>query len=807
MEQFVNINSLEDLNEEQGFDWLKVKELFFLCLSKWYLFVISVIVVLFCAYLYVARTQPLWTRTAQVEIKDDKAGKSISNKASGITDIGLFNTTSTVDNEKYMFMSPDIMMEVVKRLKLQDNYSRQGRFRNFVLYGDDLPIQIVFPDAKPEDAYSLKLKLSGDEYEISKIRKNRDIYDDVLIGKIGQTIKTPAGKLVVNPTLNYNGDTVTINYVHGGITNTTSMYLGTVAVSIADKQADVITLSLSDVSPQRAEDILSTLIQVYNERWVTDKNQATLATLDFIRDKLIALENDLSGVDQTISEYKSKNMLPDIESAAQMYMQKNQDVQNKVLELSSQLEMGNYISDFLRKSNKFALIPSGTGLNSNAIEAQIKEYNDLALQRQNIINTSSVNSTLLPNIEQQIQTIKQSIQKGLENQTLALKTQITQLRNNERLTQSQIQATPKQAKVLLSVERQQQVKQSLYMFLLQKREENELSCAFTAYNTRIVMNPYGSLNPSSPRRGMIWLVAFAIGLFIPLVYIWLKKAMTTTVQDKEELKKVVTMPLIAEIPDATKNHSFFAKIKSILSKSNNDNEPLVVVEKSNRNVLNEAFRLLRTNFEFVSKGHNYQIIAITSYNINSGKTFITMNTGITFAIQRKKVLLMDCDIRKASLSRYINSPRNGITDFLAKNVTNYHDVIQPYKDYENLYIMPVGTIPPNPIELISSPDFAQLLDDLRKEYDYIFIDCPPLDIVADTHIISEHVDQNFFIVRAGVMQRSLLNSLEEITKDGKLKNPVMIFNGVSSNGIYGYGKRYGYGKGYGYGYGYYSDGE
>lgn len=798
MEQQVNNNMRKTAAEAQGFNVQTLKDMFFICLAEWYWFALTIIVCLIGAYLYLGKTQPQWTRTAQVEIKDDRAGKSIGGAAKGLTDIGLFNTTSTVDNEKYMFMSYDVMMEVVKRLKLQDNYFVKGRLRTNILYGKNLPIEVVLPDAGPDDSYSMKIKFTGDEYEVSHLRRNAYTSSDVLIGKVGQTIKTPIGRVNINPTLSYRSDTMTVVFNHGGITNTTTSWNARVGVAIADKLANVITLSLTDVSAERAEDVLGTLIQVYNERWVTDKNQATLATLDFIREKLKALENDLSGVDQTISEFKSRNMLPDVESAAQMYMTKNQQVQDQVIELSSQLEMGKYIRDFLRKSSRYALIPSGTGLNATALEAQIKDYNDLVLKRQSIINNSSINSTLLPSIEQQLQIIKQSIQKGLENQTVAIETQISQLRSNERMTQSRIQATPKQAKVLLSVERQQQVKQTLYMFLLQKREENELSCAFTAYNTRIVVNPHGSLMPTSPKRQMVWLIAIVLGIALPFVFFYAKKLLTTTLQNKEELKKIVTIPLVAEIPDVTKHERTWLKPWKKPIKEDN----LVVVEKGNRNVINEAFRLLRTNVEFVSKEQKYQIFATTSYNVNSGKTFITMNEGLSFALQKKNVLLMDCDIRKASLSKYVDSPKKGLTDYLAGYVSDYHDVIVQYKDYETLHVLPVGTIPPNPTELISSPAFVKLLENLRKEYDYILIDCPPVDIVADTHIINQYIDQTCFIVRAGLMEKSLLQDLEDMYKEGKLKNPIMVLNGVSYDAMYGYGHKYGYGYGHKYGYGY-----
>lgn len=800
MEKLDNKKNASKNMATQAEDVHKVIDIVFLCLNKWYWFVISVFVMMVLAYIYLAKTQPQWTRNALVEIKDDHAGRNVNNRT-GINDIGLIKSTSSVDNEKYMFMSPDVMMEVVKRLKLQDNYLMRGKLRTAVLYDKSLPIEIVLPDADPEDSYSLKLELNGDDYVISNLRKNGFRSNEILSGKVGKTIKTPIGRLVVNPTLYYNSNVITIYYGRGGITGTTTSWSSRVDVALADKLTDIVSLTLSDVSAKRAEDVLNTLIQVYNEKWVETKNQATLATLNFIREKLAALENDLSGVDQTISEFKSRNMLPDVQSAAQMYMTKNQQVQDQVVTLSSQLEMSNYIRDFLRKSAKYALIPSGTGLNATALEAQIKDYNDLVLKRQGIINNSSVNSTLLPSIEQQIQIIKQSIQKGLDNQNISLQKQISQLRTNEIQTQSRIQANPKQAKALLSVERQQQVKQTLYIFLLQKREETELSCAFTAYNTHVIKTPHGSLSPSSPKTGQIQLIAFVLGLLIPFGIFYLRKLLTTTVQTKEELKNVVTMPLVAEIPDATPRRRKWYQPWKLTP-----NVPhLIVVERGNRNVVNEAFRIFRTNMEFINSENKHLVMGVTSYNVDSGKTFVTINSGIAFALQNKKVLLIDCDIRKASLSDYIGKPKEGISDYLSGHIADYHSLIMPYKDIENLSIMPVGTIPPNPTELISLPAFGHVIKQVREEYDYIILDCPPIEIVADTQIINRHIDKTCFVIRAGLMDRTLLIDLEEQHQEGKFASPVMILNGVSMDVIYGYGyRRYGYGRRYGYRkYGYY----
>lgn len=779
-------------------DFIRIKELLYICLAKWYWFVFSVLATLVIAYIYIGKKQPVYTRTAQVEIKDDKAGKSVSNRASGITDIGLFNTTSTVDNEKYVFQSPDLMYEVVNRLKLQDNYALKGRLRTVTLYGEELPVEVKLGDAEPEDYVSFTMEIDGDKLTLSNLRKNKEEYEGTVKAQLNKTVRTSVGTIFVKQ-LKYTEEKQTIHYTHSKKSSTTNGYMAAVGVAIADKMAEILTLTISDVSPKRAEDVLNTLIQVYNERWVQDKNQVTVATTKFIRDRLGMLENDLSGVDESISEFKSQNMVPDVKEAAKMYMEKGEESKDKVVELSGQLEMGKYMRSFVASSGKGVIIPSGSGLTSSALEQQIDAYNDLVLKRQSLIDNSSEKNSLLPGLDEQIKNLRQAILKSLDNQNIALQTQIGNLEAATSKKMEQVQSNPKQAKELLSVERQQAVKQSLYMFLLQKLEENELSQAFTAYNTRIVMLPYGSLLPTSPKKMQIYLIALILGLLIPFAIIYLKRMMTTTLQTRKELQEVVTMPFLGEIPEVPNDERKWRwPWQSKLTKAE-----LVVVKHGKRDVINEAFRVLRTNMEFINADAANKVMAITSYNVNSGKTFLAVNLGLAFALKKKKVLLIDCDLRKASASKYVGNPKQGVSDYLAGQIDNYHDVIVSYPDNNYLDVLPVGKIPPNPTELLTEERFKQLIDSVRGEYDVILIDCPPVEILADTQVIAQHVDANCFVVRAGLMERALLPELEQLYKENKLKNMGVILNGtMGADGRYGYGHRYGYGYGYSYGYRY-----
>ena len=371
------------------------------------------------------------------------------------------------------------------------------------------------------------------------------------------------------------------------------------------------------------------------------------------------------------------------------------------------------------------------------------------------------------------------------------------MQQTEQQTSSRIAANPTQAKYLLSVERQQKVKETLYLFLLQKREENELSQAFTAYNTRIVTPPHGSMLPTSPVRKNIFLVAFALGLLIPVIIIFLHENMNTRVRGRKDLEGVA-VPFIGEIPLYTKKKKGVFRKKPLEVRA-------VVVKEGSRDIINEAFRVLRTNLEFMTaKERKSNVIVVTSFNPGSGKSFLTMNIAVSLAIKGKKVLVIDGDLRHGSASSYIDSPDKGLSDYLGGRIDNLDEIIVHDPKQKHLDILPVGTIPPNPTELLFDERLRQVIESVRDQYESVLIDCPPIELVADTQIIEKLADRTIFVVRAGLLERSMLAELEKIYEEKKYKNMSLILNGTeSSGGRYGY--RYGYYYGYGAGYHYGAD--
>ena len=780
-------------------DFLRIQDLLYLCLARWKWFVLSLAITTGVAAVYLLCTPAVYTRTASVLIKEDSKGKSVSPDLESFSEFGLFQSSTNVNNELITFQSPALMTEVVKRFRLDMNYFVPGKFHRQVAYGLTLPVDVTISDFPENESAGFTLEVQPDStLLLSDFTRNGTELDGKDIkGRLLDSITTPLGKIIIHATPNYvKGETYTLYVGKSSLYDAVNSCSSNLSVSLNNEKASVIDLSFRDNSVQRAEDVLSMLISVYNENWVKDKNQIAISTSMFINERLGVIEQELGNVDEDISSYKSEHLLPDVQAASSMYMAQSSQTNAQILALNNQLYMTRYIRNYLSNdANRTQLLPANSGIESANIESQIAEYNKQLLQRNSLVANSSTENPLVVDMDQALASMRGAIIRSIDNQIVTLNSQIKSLRQTEQQTTSRIAANPTQAKYLLSVERQQKVKEALYLFLLQKREENELSQAFTAYNTRIVTPPHGSMLPTSPVHKNIFMVAFALGLLIPIVIIFMRENMNTRVRGRKDLENL-TIPFIGEIP------LFTRKKKGILGKKPQEVKA-VIVKEGNRDIINEAFRVLRTNLEFMTgKDKTSNVIIMTSFNPGSGKSFLTMNIAMSLAIKGKKVLVIDGDLRHASASSYIDSPDKGLSDYLGGRIDNLDEIIVPDPKHKSMDILPVGTIPPNPTELLFDERLKQTIDTVREQYDYVLIDCPPVELVADTQIIEKLADRTIFVVRAGLLERSMLSELEKIYDEKKYKNMSLILNGTEgSGGRYGYcyGYRYGYGSGYHYG--------
>ena len=588
------------------------------------------------------------------------------------------------------------------------------------------PIAVRFPEAEASQSFSLvATPLSAGEILLSGFSTNEA---KSLKVALNDTVSTPVGKLVVTPTLyyadKYFGKAVTISKRNREEIALT--YSNSLQVALASKTATIINLTLQDVSIPRAEDVLNMLIAVYNEDAINDKNQVTVNTSNFINDRLIIIEEELGSVDADIETYKRENQLTDISSETGMYLQESSQYSKEGLGLENQVTLAKYIRDYLTDPHKSSdLIPANTGIADVNIEGQISEYNNLLLKRDKLIGNSSNKNPVVMDLNNSLSAMKQTIIRAIDNLIVGLNIKIKNIREREAQTSRRISAVPTQQKYVLSVERQQKIKEELYLYLLNKREENALSQAITESNARVIDAAQGSRSPVAPKSMMILLAAVVLGLAIPAGIIWLQMVMNTTVRTRKDVEDAVSIPFLGEIP--------------LRDKKNKDE---IVVRENGRDSISEAFRIVRTNMDFMRvKAKDMKVVMFTSFNPNAGKTFVSMNLAMSFALTRKKVILVDLDIRKGTLSGHVSGSTNmGITNYLSGKVDDINSIIKKEELATNLDIIHTGPVPPNPSELLLSDRLEALIEELKKRYDYIILDNVPAGLVADAAIVNRVAD-------------------------------------------------------------------
>lgn len=775
-------------------------DLWYKCLRNWKWFVLSVIVCLAVAISHLLTTPNTYSRYASILVKEESSGKSLgTNVAKAFGDMGMSATNTNVYNELQLMLSNDLALDIVKRMALNVNYFADGTFHAINLYGNSLPVKVEFPNIADDANVSFDITFNGgDNVTLSNFKQQGEELAGEVKAKLGYNIAhTPIGRVVITKSKNISKKNTqnTIHVYRSSIDAAKSSFSSRFGAALSDKNSTVIDMQFNDVSKQRAEDVLNTVIAIYNERWVQDKNLLAVSTSQFINERLQVIEKELGHVDSNISEYKTAHQITDLKASSTLYLQQSTAADANIMDLNNQIYMAKYIRGYLvNQGTSLQLLPANVGFKNSSVENQIKDYNNSVLQYNNIVSNSSDKNPIAVDLYRQLTSMRTAIINSIDNELTTLNAQLGSQRSLAGDATSKITSNPRQTKDLLSVERQQKVKESLYLFLLQKREENELSQAFTSYNTRVVSHPYGSLRPSSPNTNKILLLAFALGLVIPLAIIYLREMLNTTVRTKKDIENKLTMPYLGDIPIYKAN----IPVKKWMKWKKRTPRNFVVKEGS-RGVMNEAFRIVITNLEFMntkqSANDEATVYMVTSYNQGSGKSFCTNNLAATIAIKQKRVLVIDGDLRHASTSQFINSPKKGLADYLTGNVDNLSSVIVKGEMFKNMDVLPVGTIPPNPTELLASAEFGNVISEMRSQYDYIFIDCPPANMMADATIIGKHIDRTIFIIRAGLFERSMLQSIESDYQNSKLKNMAILLNGVDIVNTH-----YGYGYGYGYGY-------
>jgi len=771
-------------NEEE--ESVNISDFLSLCMRCWKWFAFSIIVCLSLGAYYVLKSPKIYTRTAQVVVQDEDSGSQ--GISSTLSDMGLFTTSTNVANELLAFQSPALIGDVIERLGLRSEYIYKQRLRPVSLYGDSLVLAVSLPDIRPDRGVNMTLSIQKDgKIEVKSLRDNLgEKFGDMTVA-LGDTVKTAAGRMVIEAGPNYSADfDHDILFTCMPMPTAISHYQKKLTEVLSNDDASVIDFTIKDDNVQRGDAFLSTLIDIYNEKWVDQKAKMAVATSEFINERLNVIEKELGNVDNDIASYKGKHLVPDVAAASEMYMANANENTKQQLDVMTQMDITRYLIEYMQSpANKGKLLPGNLGIENQGIVSQITEYNNLQLERDQLLSTTGENSPLVKDRDNSLASIKAALTSSLNTQLRMLGTQLSALERSDRKTNAKIASSPSQAKYLLSVERQQKVKESLYLFLLQKREENELSLAFTPYNTRVITPPMGSLTPSSPVTRNIIIIAILVGLLIPAIILFLSETLNNRLRSRADLEGV-KVPFIGEIPEEVSGKNRINRWRrrwrdAVGKESRIEEAPALIVKPHGHSLLNESFRMVRSNLEFMTRGGKNKIAMVTSFNPGSGKSFVSLNLGATMAIKRKdvKVLVIDMDLRRASLSKVTGNHAPGVADYLSEATDDVNKLIRP-TEQEGLYVIPVGTIPPNPTELLYSTRLQALLDKLREEYDFILLDCPPADIVADSTIITPLADMTIFILRAGLLDRRLLPELNRMYDTHRFNNLMVVLNGTTS---------------------------
>lgn len=788
---------------------LSISELFHAMKSKWYLFIISLAITVGYTLYKTARIAPTYTRSTQILIKSTKKGNSIDEQMETFANMG-FKSSTNAYNEIYIFKAPETTIETARRLKLNVEYSQNGEYYPITLYGSSVPAFVEFCDIDIQDRAGFDIEIKPDStFKLSNFNGKTIAGQRIVEGRLTSDehtfIATPVGTVSIsyNPAYCIRRPVLyTVNHI--GLNNAVAKHLGKLAYSLNEKDENLITITINDNSIERADDILRTIVEVYNENWVKDKNKAARETKKFIDTRLGYVSDELDKIESDISAFKSDNLLPDIEAQSEIQLTKERELDKRRNSIQKELEKSEYFLKVVKeKSKEHILLPLNSGINNANINSQIAKYNTMMIERNNLAGKSSEDNPAVKDIDLVLSSMRSAIISSVNTHIKGITTKLESIEKEWNVLQSEIAKNPTHTTFLASAEREQSVKENIYLFLLQKREENQLSQEFTPNRIRILAPPSGSYEPTAPQKTRSLIFSVLLGLAIPAILICLVEVSNTRIRGRKDLD-VLTVPVIGEIPQNDKKRArrlrrILARF-NILKKNKKKEKSARVVKEGSRNAINEAFRVLRTNIEFITRDNKQNVIIFTSFNPGSGKTFCILNTAISFALKGEKVLLIDGDMRHASLSEHASSNETGLSNYLAKEVDSLRDIVATDTITPNLHIIPTGTVPPNPTELLESERLSQLLDEAKKEYKYIFIDCPPVDIVADTHIIEQYATNCLFLVRCGLLQRSMLGEIENLYNENKLKKMSVILNGIDMKaGKYGY--KYGYNDGEKYSYG------
>lgn len=763
--------------EEEGFNLRDF--IFTYVLRFWYLYVLFVGIALLFAWLKIRYTTPIYQVSSSILIKDENSKGGGISEESIFQDLGLMQSGANVHNEIEILRSRPIMEAVIRKLGLDVEYITLGRVRSSEAYPSTVLKASLHDVSDAGYGVPFFITVRDSQHYVLMIGERKSEHE------FGQLLTIPEGKFIF--TLMNKDDLPQDEYevIFRKPEDAAPGYVGGFSIASANTYSDVLNLTYQHPVPQKGMDILNGIVDEYNRVTIDDKNRVGKNTVQFIDERLKYLTTELSDVESNLEDYKKSNDIPtEISSSVESLISQLSDYDRELGTLEVQKIVLDGLQEYLTNNlTQYEPAPINLLPSNPQLAELVGRYNDLLLERDRLLKNATSSNPVVQNITAQIDLMRGTLLETIRNIHREFDLSLAKARSKNEMFQRKIRTVPTKERGLIEIKRQQGIKEALFLYLLQKREETELSLAVAIPNSKIVNPPIRNGGPISPNTRSIYITALLIGLLIPSLLIYLKYLFTNTIQSEQDITQGTRAPLLASIAQQVTN------------------DP-IAVKKNSRSAVAEMFRLLRTNLQFLGVGKKNQVILVTSTVSGEGKSFVTLNLGITLALADKKTIILELDLRKPKLIRYLTQhpAEFGITNYLIGNLSEEkligHSVLHP-----NLHYIGSGPIPPNPAELLLTEQLTTLIEHLRQTYDYILLDTPPVGMVADALLLGKVSDSSLFVVRQDHTMKSSISYIDEIYQEQKLPNLALIYNGVIVRNGYGYGQKYGYG----YGYGYYDD--